>query len=126
VHAQEPAVHLHLLRVLERLPEHPRPDGAPRSTAAPAPWRIRGFARSRGGWRERGLTRRSGESHASRCHSTKNRDGILPHFTPSPHPRLLLHRPPSSSATKSTKNLLLKDSGSINAGDSFVSCAGSS
>ena len=39
-----------------------------------------------------GLTRRSGERHASRCRS-KNRDGILPCFTPSADPRLHLHRP---------------------------------
>ena len=53
--------HLHLLRVLESLPQHPQPDGdhirPPRSTATAAPCRVRRFARSRGGCRERGLTR---------------------------------------------------------------------
>jgi hypothetical protein len=119
--------HLPLLRVPEGLTGHLQPDGvAPFGHDPPLPrlrGRVRGFARSRIRCRERGLTQRSGERRACRCRS-KNRDGILPRFPPSPDPRLHLHRPAcrgarcgdaerpdglttpvrSSSATKSAKN----------------------
>ena len=95
VPAQEPAVTSTCRASLKACPSTlGRPKSPPSATihCRRGPWRVRGFARSRSGCRERGLTRRSGERHASRRRS-KNRDGILPRFTPSPHPRLHLHRP---------------------------------